>query len=83
MPKPEMKLVKVGMDIDLRHLSSTSFIIKPLKGASLIKSSTYNGHIIRKDTFWILNEPIKDTPPFYLFEFPSNQGMQPKTDFVL
>lgn len=77
MPKPEMKLVMIGMDVDLRYLSSTSFVVKPLKGSS------YNGYILRKGTFWVLNEPVQDTPPFYLFEFPNNQGLQPKTDHVL
>lgn len=77
MPKPEMKLVMIGMDVDLRYLSSTSFVVKPLK------SSSYNSYVLRKGTFWVLNEPVQDTPPFYLFEFPSNQGLQPKTDHVL
>lgn len=77
MPKPEMKLVMIGMDVDLRYLSSTSFVVKPLKGSS------YNGYVLRKGTFWVLNEPVQDTPSFYLFEFPSNQGLQPKTDHVL
>lgn len=77
MPKPEMKLVMIGMDVDLRYLSSTSFVVKPLKGSS------YNGTTLRRGTFWVLHEPIKDTPPFYLFEFPSNQGLQPKSDLVL
>lgn len=76
-PKPEMKLVKIGMDVDLRHLSSTSFVIKPLQ------RQHFNGHTLSKGSFWVISELISNTPPFYLFEFPINDTIQPKTDLVL
>lgn len=76
MAKPVLTTVKIGMNIALRHLSSQSFVVKPLKGGA------YYSDTIHKDSYWVLSQQ-DNTPPFMLYEFPVNQGMVPKTDVLL
>jgi hypothetical protein len=77
-PMPKTTLVQLGMEVDLRNLSSNSFVVKPLKGAYGLA-----GNSLRKDSFWVLSERDPGKPPFYLFEFPVNQFIYPKTDIVM